>query len=155
MPNIFKSVYLKLVKINDSPGKIALGLGIGVFSGIMPMVGPLAAIFLATICKANRASALLGALFTNTWLSFIILPLSIKAGSLTLGLNRQEVYNNWTLFLRDFRWLNLFKFAVLKIICPVVLGYIIVAICAGLLIYLLSLPLLIFFKKTHPIKGAS
>jgi len=62
----FQLLYLKLIKINDTPQKIAFGFGLGVFSGIFPGTGPLAALFLALILRANRASALLGSLLTNT-----------------------------------------------------------------------------------------
>ncbi|MDD5109551.1 MAG: DUF2062 domain-containing protein, partial [Candidatus Omnitrophica bacterium] len=57
---ILNFLFSKLFKINDTAGKIALGVGLGVFSGLMPATGPLAALFLAFIFKANRAAALLG-----------------------------------------------------------------------------------------------
>ena len=64
-------ILAKLFNINDTPHKIALGLGLGVFAGILPGTGPIAAIFLALAFRANRASALLGSLLTNTWLSLV------------------------------------------------------------------------------------
>lgn len=62
-----RSTYTQLVKIDDSPHKIALGASLGVFTGIFPGTGPLAALFLALILKANRAAALVGSLLTNSW----------------------------------------------------------------------------------------
>ena len=141
------SVYLKLFQINDSPQKIALGLGLGVFSGIIPGTGPIAALFLALLFKANKASALLGCLLTNTWLSVLILILAIKAGSGILNINWQQVYQNWSSFLADFHWLILLKFSVLQLIFPVIIGYLVVGLSLGILVYLISLIALTFERK--------
>jgi uncharacterized protein (DUF2062 family) len=134
-----KSISIKLLGINDTPQKIALGLGLGVFSGILPTTGPIAALFLAWAFRANRASALLGALLTNTWLSIVTFLLSIKVGSAIMKTRWESVLRDWALFLKDFHWLNLFKLSVLKIILPVIAGYLIIAFCIGLLCYLITL----------------
>jgi uncharacterized protein (DUF2062 family) len=90
--HFFRLLYIKLFKINDSPQRIALGLGLGVFLGIIPGTGPLAALFLALLFRVNRASALLGSLLTNTWLSIVTFLLAIKVGSFIMRLNWQSVY---------------------------------------------------------------
>jgi uncharacterized protein (DUF2062 family) len=136
--SFFKTVYLKLFEINDSPQRIALGLGLGVFSGIMPGAGPLAALFLAWLFKVNKGSALLGSLLTNTWLSIAIFFLSIKVGAGIMGLNWQNIFNYSLIILEDFRWGDLFKISLLKIIFPVVLGYVAVALSLGFLVYLIT-----------------
>ncbi len=138
----FNLLYRKLVKINDTPQRIALGLGLGVTLGIIPGTGPLAALFLAFILKVNRASALLGSLLTNTWLSFVTFALAIKSGSLVLGLTLEEVYQDWNSFLIDFHWVELFKVSILKLILPVLRGYIIVGFCLGFAVYLITLIIL-------------
>lgn len=132
-------LYIKLFKINDSPQKIALGLGLGVTLGILPGTGPVAALCLAFLLRVNRASALLGSLLTNTWLSFVTFILSIKIGSGIMKSNWQEVYKDWILFLKEFHWLDLFKLSIIKIILPVIVGYFVVAFCLGLLIYLTAI----------------
>ena len=139
-------IYEKLFKINDTPQKIALGLGLGVFSGILPGTGPIAALFLAFILRANRASALIGCLLTNTWLSFVTFILAIKAGSAILGINWQDVRQDWNYFLREFSWLHLFKLSVLKIILPVIVGYFVIAFCLGFFAYLVTLIIIIKVK---------
>src|SRR3989338_11447506 len=100
MPKSFKRLlkflYLKLFKINDTPQKIALGLGLGVFAGIFPGTGPAASLFLAFIFRANRASALIGSMLTNTWLSVVTLLLAIKLGALMFGIQWEEIQNNGT-----------------------------------------------------------
>lgn len=119
----FRLLYIKLFKINDSPQRIALGLGLGVFAGIVPGAGLLAALFLAFIFRVNRASALLGSLLTNTWLSFATFILAIKVGSAIMHLDWQVVRQGWILF-------------------PVILGYFIVSFSLGILVYLVTLIIL-------------
>lgn len=138
----FKLFYIKLFKINDSPQRIALGLGLGVFAGIIPGTGPVAALFLAFIFRVNRASALLGSLLTNTWLSFVTFILAIKVGSAIMKLSWHDVYKDWVLFLKDFYWSSLLKLSILKIILPVIAGYFVVAFCLGLTTYLITLVIL-------------
>jgi hypothetical protein len=118
--------YLKLFRINDSPERVALGLGVGVAVGLFPGTGPLAALFLAFVFRLNRAAALLGSLASNTWLSIVAFLLSIKVGALIMGLNWQEVRQQ----------------PILKVILPVLLGYFVVAFCLGLVVYLITLAIL-------------
>jgi uncharacterized protein (DUF2062 family) len=138
MKKKIKEIFFKLFQINDTPQKIACGLGVGVFSGIIPGTGPIAALFLATFLRVNRAAALLGSLATNTWLSIVTFFLSIKVGARIMRLDWQLVYQDWLEFLKDFRWLNLFKLSILKIILPVILGYVLVALSLGFVVYLIT-----------------
>ena len=136
------AIYLKLFKINDTPQKVAFGLGIGVFCGIMPGVGPLVALFLAFILRANRASALIGTLVTNTWLSVVTFVLSIKVGSAILKTDWHSVYGSARLLLKDFHWANLFKISFLRLGLPIALGYIALALFLGIGTYLAALLIL-------------
>lgn len=139
--------YHKLFKINDTPQKIALGLGLGVFSGILPGTGPLVGLFLAFIFRANCASSLLGSLLTNTWLSFLTFFAAAKIGAATLGLNWQQVQRDWNYFLKEFHWLSLLKLSALKIILPIIAGYLEIAFCLGLFAYLAALTVLKYLRK--------
>jgi len=138
----FKAIYFKLFKINDNPQKIAMGVGLGVFLGIMPGTGPIAALFLAILFKVNKASALLGSVITNIWLSIPLFLLSAKIGSLVTGLKYSDIYVAWSNFLKDFHWMELFHESVYKIILPVLAGYAIVSLCAGAFAYLFTLIIL-------------
>lgn len=148
MPKFLKVLWGKLFLINDAPQKIAIGLGLGVFCGIFPGVGPLAALFLAFIFRANRASAVLGCLLTNTWLSFLTFILAIKIGSAVYGISWTKLYQSWVVLIKGFYWRELFKSSALEIILPVLSGYLIIAIFSGLLAYLISLIIISNFKKT-------
>jgi len=123
--NIRNFFYEKLFKINDSPQKISLGFGLGIFCGMLPGTGPLAALFLAVLFRVNRASALLASLITNTWVSLVTFVFSIKVGSAILGLDWRLVYNEARQELANFTWQALFRGAVLNIAFPIVLGYLI------------------------------
>jgi hypothetical protein len=115
-----KLIYIKLFRIHDTPQRIALGVGIGIFLGIMPGTGPIAAVFMALALRVNRAAALLGSLLTNTWLSILTFFLSIKIGSGIMGLDWQDVHRE-------------------KIVLPVIIGYLVVGFCLGLIAYLVTL----------------
>jgi len=134
-----KLIYIKLFRIHDTPQRIALGVGIGVFLGIMPGTGPIAAVFMAFVLRVNRAAALLGSLLTNTWLSILTFFLSIKIGASIMKVDWQDVHRNWVQFLKDFKIVTLFKLATLKILLPVIIGYFVVAFCLGLIAYLVTL----------------
>ncbi|HTY45610.1 MAG TPA: DUF2062 domain-containing protein [Patescibacteria group bacterium] len=131
--------FLSLFTLNDSPHRIALGAGIGVFLGILPGTGPLAALCVALFVPVNRAALLAGVFLTNTWLTVATFFLSIKVGSAIMSLNWQDVANNWVVFLRDFRLADLLKISCLKIVLPLALGFLLVGLTAGFLVYVLIL----------------
>ncbi|MCK9604320.1 MAG: DUF2062 domain-containing protein [Candidatus Omnitrophica bacterium] len=142
-----KFIYIKFFRMNDTPQKIAQGFGLGVFLGILPATGIIAALCLAFVFKVNRASAILGSILTNTWLSFLIFPLSIQIGSTIMDLNWRDVYSSWMGLLRDFHFRGLFKLSILKIALPVAIGYLIIAFCLGLFTYFAVLIILKQIKK--------
>jgi uncharacterized protein len=142
IPEFVKLFFQKLFLINDTPQKIALGAGLGVFTGIMPGMGPLIALFLAFIFRANRASAVIGSLLTNTWLSIVIFILSVKIGSAIMNLDWRAIYYQWIALLRHFHWRNLYKTSLLETILPIVIGYLILSLFAGVIVYISTLTLL-------------
>jgi len=145
----FKFLYLKLFRIHDTPQRIALGLGLGVFLGILPGTGPIAAIFLALLLRVNRIASLLGSLLTNTWLSLVTFLLSIQIGSSIMGIDWQDTRRNWIHFIKGFRLADLKQLSTLRIICPVIIGYFIVAFVLGLLVYLISLTIITKVKHEN------
>ena len=77
-------IYLRLVRQNDAPDKVAKGVGLGVFIGIFPTfgVGTILAIFIASWVKWNRASAVLGTFIMNPLFNPFFMSLSIVIGNL-------------------------------------------------------------------------
>ena len=138
LAKITQFIFSKLFKINDSAQKIALGVGLGVFAGLLPGAGPAAALFLAFVFRANRAAALLGSLLTNTWLSIVTFVLAIKVGSVILKLNWQVVQQQTQGLLKNFNWANFFKVSFLEVFLPVVVGYLVIGLVFGALSYALT-----------------
>ena len=147
--NFFVSIYEKLFKIDDTPQRVALGFGLGVFLGIFPGTGPVAAIFLAVLFRLNRAAALIGSLLTNTWSSIIVFFLAFQLGSLIMGERWKDITRDWNSFQSSFRWADLFKFSTLKIILPVIIGYILIGLLLGFLAYLITLAIIKKVKKAR------
>ena len=139
----FRSLYEKLTKIDDSPQKIALGFGLGVFMGIMPGVGPVAALLTAILLRVNRAAALIGGLVTNTWLSLITFVFAVKIGSKVFGLAWEDLSNEFRDMIKNFHWDSLFHSSILKIIVPLLVGYAIVSLTAGIISYFVILSILL------------
>lgn len=84
--------YLRLVRLNDSPEKVALGFAIGVTVGVFPTfgLGIVIVIFLAWLININKASAIIGTLLMNPWTSPFFWAISFFTGSLMLGNNINE-----------------------------------------------------------------
>ena len=148
--DFFRGIYEKLIKINDSPQKIALGLGLGVFLGIFPGVGPLAALALAFVLRVNQAAAFAGSLLTNTWFSLVTLVLAIKIGAALTGTNWSDIYETARQLITHFHWQNLFDASVKSILKPLLLGFAVVGLFFGLLAYGAALIILLKRKKRLP-----
>ncbi|MFA5270918.1 MAG: DUF2062 domain-containing protein [Candidatus Omnitrophota bacterium] len=142
-----KFLYVKLVKINDTPQRVAIGFGIGVFFGIIPGLGPLASLFTASLFRVNRASALLASLLTNTWISFVTFIASIKIGAVLMDIDWQVAKNEWYTVFKNFHFADLFKVSFMRTILPAIIGYVIVAFFLGFLSYLVILLFLHIRKR--------
>lgn len=83
---IFRYVYLRLIRKNDSPERVGRGAGLGIFIGIFPTLwfGPALAIFSAGLMGANRAAALLGSFVCGPLTPFTW-TLAVIVGNLMVG----------------------------------------------------------------------
>jgi uncharacterized protein (DUF2062 family) len=147
----FKLIWTRLARINDSPQRIALGFGLGVFTGVMPFAGPIAALFLATVFRVNRASALMGSLITNTWFSVVTLGLSVHIGSALTGLNWKDVYGEWTTLVKNNQWRHLLSES--GIIAVVIAGYLIVSLAVAAIAYAAGLIIVKYAKGKGKLNG--
>ncbi|MCM8760550.1 MAG: DUF2062 domain-containing protein [Candidatus Omnitrophica bacterium] len=143
----FRLVYLKLFRINDTPQKIAIGLGIGVALGAFPGTGPVAALCLAFLLRVNRASALIGSLLTNTWISIPVFFLAVKTGAILTGLKYQDVRASWDIFIKDFRWEKVVSLSLQNVVIPTAVGYLIVSIWMGIISYIIVLVVISYSKR--------
>jgi len=147
LKRFFRLLYLKLIRIHNSPQKISLGLAIGVFSGLLPATGPIAAITLAAFFRVNRFAALIGSLFTNTWLSIVLLIPALKLGSAILNVQWLHVYKEWLILASHLRWSSLLNLSVYKIILPVFLGYVTMALVLAFSTYLFAIAILTYRSR--------
>ncbi len=76
-------LYLKILRIDDPPEKIARGAAIGVMMGILPTfgLGIVLSLILAFILRANKAAAVLGSLIMNPITTTFFWTLSAFVGS--------------------------------------------------------------------------
>ena len=70
-----------------------------------------------------------------------------------MGVDWQEAYKNWLLFLKNFRLSDLFKLSVLEVISPAILGYVVVAAGLGLSVYLIALIALSIARRSSATRG--
>jgi len=84
--------YVRVVRLNDSPEKIAAGLALGVVLGILPTfgLGIIIAVFTAGLFRVNRVSAVIGTFIMNPWTATFFWAASYIIGSLTIGQNLPE-----------------------------------------------------------------
>ena len=80
-------VKYRILHADDSPERIAKGLAVGVFISYLPLMGVQMAVawVAATIVKANKAMALLGAWLSNPATAIIIYYPSYRLGRWLLG----------------------------------------------------------------------
>ena len=118
---------------------MAIGVGIGVFFGVFPGLGPLAALFFALVLRVNRAGALLGSVLTNTWLSIPVFALAACIGVGVTGSSYTEMQREWSALIHNFSWGSLVKISAGDVLIPIIIGYIVVSIVIGLAAYIAAL----------------
>lgn len=127
----------KFFLINDTPHKIALGFALGVFLGIVPGEGVTATIILSSLFGLNRLAATSGALATNMWSTFIVLPLAAQIGSWVFGENYQSLMEQFKISHHLGYKFFLSKYVFFEIALPLAIGFVIVALAISLLSYLI------------------
>ena len=87
LQNAFRRVYERFVKIRGQPREIALGLALGIFIGMAPIMGFQTgiAIFFAALFKWSKISAALGVWITNPLSAPLIYSLTYVTGAWLLG----------------------------------------------------------------------
>jgi uncharacterized protein (DUF2062 family) len=142
-----KAVYEKLFKIDGTPQKVAAGLGLGVFFGVMPGMGPIIATFFAVLLRVNIAAALLGSILTNTWLSIPVFFIAATVGANITGSRYSDIANAWSVIWNNFTWQEFSGLSVYKIIFPVMIGYMIVSSVLALITYVAVFAILRYNKR--------
>jgi len=86
--------YLKILRIDDPPERIARGAAIGVAMGVLPTfgLGILLSLAAAFVLKANKAASVLGSFIMNPVTSPFFWTASLVAGSLLTGNDYHTIY---------------------------------------------------------------
>jgi uncharacterized protein (DUF2062 family) len=139
----------KFFLINDTPQKVAGGAALGIFLGIFPGEGVLAALFFSAIFRLNKLSATAGVLATNMWMTAITLPVAAVIGSFLFD----EKYSDLIGRFHEYKHLDTIKEALLfslsifeTAFLPLLVGFVIVAGAIAIGFYFL---LYSFLNKRH------
>lgn len=89
----WRYLYLKLLRVQGTPGQIARGLAVGVFAGMLPMFGlqTLIALALAFAVRGNKIIAVLGTWVSNPFTDIPIHLFNFQVGRWLLGSNQTFV----------------------------------------------------------------
>ena len=80
----------QILKVKDTPHRIAMAFALGVFMGISPLLGlhTVGAFFLAWLLGLNRLVAIIGVYITNPWTIAPIYSFCLWVGAKLTGLER-------------------------------------------------------------------
>jgi len=84
--------YLKILRLKGEPHELALGMALGVFSGMMPILPfqTAFAVALAFLFRASKITAALGTWVSNPFNWYFLYYYSYKLGAHLLGLKEQK-----------------------------------------------------------------
>ena len=141
-----KGLTKKLVRVDDSPQRIARGLAIGVFWGILPTFG-FAILFslpTAVFLRANKFSAVLGTFVANPFTTPFIYAFEYKIGELIL--RTTPLPFSWSLF-RIENLLNVGR--------SLLVGSSLLATGIALITYFLTSRIILGYKRKRSLKATS
>lgn len=145
--SFFKTAYNSIVLINDTPHRIAGGVALGVFLGILPGAGPIASLVMAYLLRVNRAAALAGSLLTNSWFSVVTFVFAVKIGALLTGSGWQQIFNDCKNLFDHFHWDRISDGSTWSILKPLLLGYAAIGIIAGAVTYTCAIVVLTEYHR--------
>ncbi len=142
---------VELAGIKDSTHAIAGGVGLGLFLGVLPGTGALAALAMAWLLRVNKVAALAGALLVNTWINFVAFPLALVFGSFITGTDPVVLTDAWVNLFKAFSFEKLLDVAVLKTVLALGGGFLLIGVILGLAGYGLAHLVINRHRKNHPL----
>jgi uncharacterized protein len=145
MAKRLRAICGKLLMLDDTPHRIALGIAIGIFIAWTPTVGlqMLAAVPLACLLRANRVASLIGVYLSNPLTFLPMYWLDYHVGAMLLGtplsfdgLREILLRSDWTE-----RWWGLLGVG-MELAAAIWLGGLILGALTGVLAYIVTLWLL-------------
>ena len=141
-----RSKVLEVLRLHESPKRVALAFAIGVFIAFSPTYGfhTLSALFCAWAFRLNFAALLLGNFVNNPWTTVPILGGTMWTGFLILGIpdTPELAWDNLTTE-------TLYE-TVLPYLLPFTIGACTLSVVGALLSYPLALLVVSRYRKTHP-----
>lgn len=124
--------FREILYIDDTPHRLALSFGVGVFLAISPLIGlhTLLAIALCFVLRFNRFVLFLGVYLTNPWTMIPIYTFCTWTGALILGREFSVMDIDWTDV--SFKTMHI---DLEPILMPFVVGSTVMSILAGLISY--------------------
>jgi len=126
-----------LLHLEDTPNRVALAFGIGLFIAFFPLLGIHTglALGIAVVFRLSRVALLTGAWVNNPWTLAPMYTAGTLVGCGLLGVSPEGLAEvDWSLHGRAFYvalWEGLRPF-----VLPFVVGNLVLGMCAGLLAYL-------------------
>jgi uncharacterized protein (DUF2062 family) len=132
--------------IDDTPHKVAAGFALGLFWGIMPGEGVGTTLITAYFLRLNRLSATAGVLFSNMWMTVVVLPFAAIVGGFIFRVSPEFLIDIfWETY--GLGWRHFFsETIILKILTPFFTGFFVVSISIALFFYFL-LYFMLKYKK--------
>lgn len=149
--------YLKLVRIDDTPSRIAMGMAVGVFLGIFPTFGfgTILAFILAVLFRFNKAAAVIGSFIMNPLTTPLFWSGSAVLGTMLVGGDWHRVVQAIEAFSKNFTfhtfltrdlWRILFG-AAKKSLYIYFIGNLIISLFFAVLAYFLTFKLTIAYRQ--------
>ena len=99
-----KYYYLKLIGLRDEPHELALGIALGIFTGMMPIIPfqTALAVTLALFFKASKITAALGTWVSNPLNWYFLYYYSYKVGTFLLGIpEKKAIFSSITAAMKS------------------------------------------------------
>jgi len=130
----FRAIAEQVMRVDDTPHRIALAFAVGVFVGASPLIGlhTVLALALAWIFRLNRLVTVSGAFVNNPWSMIPIYTFSTWIGTLILGTNLGMYNVDWHKLT-----LGTLVSGLEDLIWPFLLGSTVVGLAAALISYII------------------
>jgi len=142
----FRDKLRQVLKVQDTPHRIALAFAMGVFWGISPLLGlhTVGALLTAWLFGLNRLVAVVGVYITNPWTIVPIYSFCILVGSRIVGLRQiiPDIDWNGITFMQMMTELK-------HLILPFVVGTLVVALFSSIASYFIIHRSVTGYKKTY------
>ncbi|HEY9698730.1 MAG TPA: DUF2062 domain-containing protein [Trichocoleus sp.] len=136
-------LYLRLLRLRDTPDQIAKGFAFGVFWGMFPLPGlqMAIAILTAALFRSSKIAAAAGTWLTNPITTLPFTALNFHIGQTVLGREWRDLPLGSLQSLQSFMELGT------EFITAYLLGCAIVGFCGGTLSYIVGVPTVAYLKQ--------